>query len=240
MKGKFIVFEGMDGCGKTTQTQLLHEALGSLGVDSVLTEEPSGGPIGNMIRQVLGGRIILAKDPKEFAIQMAHLFAADRQDHLHNPINGVFKLLDSGKTVICSRYIHSSYAYQGDDTRLLKIASALNAFFPLPDLVIYLNNSVECSLDRLQSRSERDMFESRDKLHIVKDNYTRVFDDYVGGVLVVDAEKSVDIQHTFILQHIKTLLNIETKPNYGLRELTNTPTPDLVVWDNITDEIYGD
>lgn len=103
-KGKFIVFEGLDGSGTSTQSQLLQNALLEKGEKVHLTCEPSPGPIGNMIRQAMQGRILFSKQDDEFDQQMAYLFAADRYDHLNNPVDGVLKLVNEGFYVISTRY----------------------------------------------------------------------------------------------------------------------------------------
>ncbi len=110
-KPLFIVIEGIDGSGSSTQTKMLYEALTNLNHKVKLTHEPSDGPIGVMIRQIFKGRIKVCKDPHLFDLQMGYLFAADRHDHLHNETDGVIKLLNDGNTVISSRYYFSSLAY---------------------------------------------------------------------------------------------------------------------------------
>jgi len=86
-KKLFIVFEGIDSSGKTTQAELLKNYFLDLKEKVVISPEPSNGIIGNLIRQALKQRIIFSKEPNLFDEQMAYLFAADRHDHLYNDID---------------------------------------------------------------------------------------------------------------------------------------------------------
>ena len=88
MKKQFIVIEGIDGSGKSTQAELLKNYLINKGEKAVISPEPSNGIIGNLIRQALKKRIFFTTDKNLFDEQMAYLFAADRHDHLYNDIDG--------------------------------------------------------------------------------------------------------------------------------------------------------
>ena len=106
-KGKFIVFEGTDGSGKSTQMKLLAKYLKGKGIECLLTHEPTDSPFGGVLRACLTGRI----ETDERAI--AALFAADRLDHITNPGIGIQQHLDAGITVLCDRYYFSTHAYNG-------------------------------------------------------------------------------------------------------------------------------
>ncbi len=136
---KFIVFEGLDGSGKTTQARLLHDRIRNVLKEKVLyTFEPTNNDIGRLIRQYLKGEISL--DPKS----LPYLFAADRALHLYDDI--IPELQHSH--VICDRYILSSYAYQPE------IAKSLNEKFPSPDLTFYLRVSPEFALERMKTKDK--------------------------------------------------------------------------------------
>lgn len=133
--GLFIVLEGIDGAGTTTQARMLCRWLGSLGQPVHPTAEPSGGPIGTLLRQALGGRV-LGRDGERLCPEtIATLFAADRFDHLRTEIEPALR---RGMHVVCDRYDHSSLAYQGleNDPRWV---STLNAAARRPDLVLFLD-----------------------------------------------------------------------------------------------------
>jgi dTMP kinase len=131
-RGFFIVLEGVDGSGKTTQARLLAEALRLRGFKVVLTQEPSEGPTGRKIREYLGGLTRHLRPEEELA-----LFMADRREHVAGVIEPA---LSQNKVVISDRYYYSSAAYQGalglDPEQIL---AAHQEFAPRPHLVIFLN-----------------------------------------------------------------------------------------------------
>lgn len=213
MKGKFIVFEGIDGSGTSTQSEMLAQFLRDHQHTCYLTTEPSSGPIGNLIRQGMKGRVTFAKGIKSsidkdqlFDEQMAYLFAADRHDHLYNEVDGVLKLVDSGAIVISTRYYFSSYAYHCSNENDFQFVKTLNQKFPEPDLVIYLNNSVESSIKRLNSRAFADEYENEKKLTQVSDNYRKIFDEYSGALAIIKANNSIETVHAEIVSAIKEIL----------------------------------
>lgn len=206
MKGLFIVFEGIDGSGTSTQATMLRDALQSSDRRAVLTAEPSEGPIGTLIRQGMKGRVNFTNDPCQFDAQMAYLFAADRHDHLYNRLDGVLKLTDEGAHVISTRYYFSSFAYHAKDDQELAFVKSLNAKFPPPDLVIYLRNSVDISMRRMERRVHKDAYENAEKLSIVAKNYDDIFDAYKSDLLVIDAHLNASSIHRQIYQKIEKLL----------------------------------
>lgn len=205
-RGLFIVFEGIDGSGTSTQASLLRDRLLREEKPAVLTSEPSEGPIGNMIRQAMKGRIKFAPMPDDFDRQMAYLFAADRFDHLHNDFDGVLKFNCIGTHVVCTRYFFSSYAYHCHGDQSLEFVKALNAAFPNPDLVVYLDNSVQRSMQRMANRSHKDAYENEAKLTQVSLNYKRIFADYNGPMLALDAQEEVGYLHEKIYAKVREML----------------------------------
>lgn len=204
-KGKFIVFEGLDGSGTSTQSQLLQNALLEKGEKVHLTCEPSPGPIGNMIRQAMQGRILFSKQDDEFDQQMAYLFAADRYDHLNNPVDGVLKLVNEGFYVISTRYFFSSLAYHVTDDDSSELVERLNSDFPNPDLLIYLDNPVDSSIKRLNSRTVLDKYEEENKLKIVSKNYQKIISEYNGEKLILSALDSKKNIHTEIVKKVESI-----------------------------------
>jgi dTMP kinase len=130
--GRFIVIEGIDGAGTTTQTARLGAALQGRGTKVHTTREPSTGTVGQLLRQILAG----AHEPVA-PDTLALLFAADRADHLAREIEPA---LAAGQTVISDRYLHSSLAYQGDGAGpRSEWVLALNAHARRPDLTLFLD-----------------------------------------------------------------------------------------------------
>jgi dTMP kinase len=202
----FIVFEGIDGSGTSTQAVMLRDRLLADRQFAILTSEPSEGPIGNMIRQGMKGRIKFSNNPSSFDKQMAYLFAADRYDHLHNEVDGVLKLIGQGTHVISTRYFFSSYAYHATDKESFLLVKRLNEDFPNPDLVIYLKNKVECSIARMENRAHKDAYENEQKLTQVGENYDRIFSEYEGALLILDASQSPATIHQEIYTFISNML----------------------------------
>ncbi len=150
--GRFIVFEGIDGAGTTTQAALLSRWLRGEGHRVLETAEPSTGPIGTTLRQALGRRLVGVDGDRLDAKAIALLFAADRSDHLRGEIEPA---LAAGTWVVCDRYVHSSLAYQGVECDPAWVAQ-LNAPMRSPDLVIHLRVSAEVAAKRRAGRGGRD------------------------------------------------------------------------------------
>ena len=205
-KKLFIVLEGIDGSGTSTQSELLKEYFISQGEKAVISPEPSSGIIGNLIRQALKKRILFTKDADLFDEQMAYLFAADRHDHLYNDVDGVFKLINDGFHVISTRYYFSSLSYNCQTPEQFNFVSKLNHKFPNPDLAIYLDISPEVSLSRIKDRSLKEVYETQNKLSKVRKNYQNIFANYIDDLLIIDGtEDKTEISHKIIskIQKIK-------------------------------------
>ncbi len=195
---RFIVLEGMDGAGTTTQMKAIAEAFDQAGVQFHATFEPTSSPFGSLVRKVLHKEIVTTP------LALAMLFAADREDHLHNPITGITKKLNSGNIVISDRYLFSSLAYQSVECGFERV-NALNDF-PLPKFVIYLDTPIEDCLTRISSRNnERDLFERQEFLALVRDNYELIFSDLPPSVnlIRIPGQKSKEEITTMILTILK-------------------------------------
>lgn len=184
-KGKFIVLEGIDGSGISTQSMELKKTIESeYGQKTILTKEPSDGPIGVIIRQVLSGRISGIEDSC-----LALLFAADRADH---NLNKIIPALEQGNHVVCDRYLWSSLAYQGrkDDLDWLE---QINKYAYKPDLTIFIKVKPETSLKRIaESRFKTEIFETTDILQGVYNNYIKIskrWQDLGEQVIEIDGEQ---------------------------------------------------
>src|SRR5689334_3221820 len=150
-RGIFITFEGLDGCGKTTQLARLKDALSARGIDVVATREPGGSPIGERIRSILLDSRTAALS---YSAELALMFA-DRAQHIEQVIEPA---LASGKIVLCDRYSDSTEAYQGYGRRLGSRV-VLNLHRDLchdlwPDLTLLLESNVNRSIRRARNRNE--------------------------------------------------------------------------------------
>jgi dTMP kinase len=151
-----VVLEGLDGAGTTTQARLLGERLRAAGRTAHVTAEPSGGPIGALIRQVLTRRVgggAGGFDPAALAL----LFAADRRDHLAIEIA---PKLAAGVDVISDRYALSSLAYQGAALGDMAWVAAVNREATAPSATIFLRVRPEVALRRRRAASlDREIYE---------------------------------------------------------------------------------
>jgi dTMP kinase len=156
LRGRFIVLEGVDGCGSTTQTRQLVAALGASGRAARATCEPSDGPLGTLIRAALERRLTASdgKTPKRLDwATLALLFAADRLDHVASVVEPA---LAEGAAVVSDRYTLSSIVYQSvtapgvDDA--VQWISSLNRVAIRPDLTLVLDVPVELAAERRRAR----------------------------------------------------------------------------------------
>jgi dTMP kinase len=170
---KFIVFEGIDGAGKTTQIELLKAALAERGFFCKTSAEPTELPSGKEIRAALSGKI------KKTPLEMAEMFAHDRTLHNTDPEIGINRALSNGFTVISDRYYYSSLAYQGAALGYETVASLNldNKDIRTPDLCIFLDLTPERSLERINSRGETaEIYENYDYLKKTREMFFEVFE----------------------------------------------------------------
>ncbi|MGB9631666.1 MAG: dTMP kinase, partial [Candidatus Methanodesulfokora sp.] len=142
--GGLIALEGIDGSGTTTHSKILYERISGMGFKAFLTHEPTDGPIGMIIRDVLSGRLKAEHDV------LALLFAADRLSHVHE-ISDLMK----NCFVITDRYLFSSIAYQGLFLPESWVRS-INSRAPLPDLAILLDIDADTAINRIKNRKKRE------------------------------------------------------------------------------------
>ena len=180
----FIVLEGIDGSGTTTQLRRLSALLEQRGVPVVTTAEPTSRPEGALIRRILKGE--LEADPGT----VAYLFAADRHQHLYGA-GGIIAAANAGKIVLCDRYSPSSLAYQGM-TCGPELPRRLNGKFPAPGLTLFFRLAPEVAMARVASRDQLEIYE---KLHIQK-LVSAAYDEVVAeaadkgwNIVTIDAEK---------------------------------------------------
>lgn len=189
--GLFIVFEGVDGGGKSTQIKMLSEYFEESGYEVELHVEPTHEVIGELIWDYMNS------EERSFSPETeALLFAADRIEHG----KGIKEALKAGKIVICDRYKHSSYAYQGAAGVDGDWMKDLNKHALTPDLVVLMDIDPEKSLERVSDRSKT-VFEENEYLKKVRAEYLRFAEE--GELVVVDAVKSIEKVHMDILEHVK-------------------------------------
>ena len=190
MRGLFITFEGVDGCGKSTQMSLLSEYLSEKGIDEVLTSAPGGCPISEKIREIL-----LSKESGEMTdYTEAMLYAAARVQHIDEII---LPSVQNGSVVLCDRYIDSSVAYQAYGRGLgLDTVMQINRYAAekcMPDYTLMFDVSPELAFERMQPRSSQDRLESSGA-----DFFSRVYRGFKEQaereerIIIIDASGSME------------------------------------------------
>ena len=201
-RGRFIVFEGIDGAGKTTQIELLAKHLRAEGRSVYCTAEPTESVSGGLLRDALAGVT------RRTVCEMAAMFVFDRINHNVNPVNGIQKMLDDGFDVICDRYYYSSMAYQGSGTDP-EWVSNMNLNCPeimRPDVCIFLDLTPEQSMARInRGRATQEIYENEEKLTQVRNQFYRVFEQLRerDNIQIVDAYRSVEEIHRDIVALVK-------------------------------------
>jgi dTMP kinase len=196
--GLFLVLEGIDGSGTTTQREKLGAYLRDKGIEVHLTAEPSTGPVGELIRSVL-------RHEKELsAPALALLFAGDRLDHQTREIEPA---LERGAVVVSDRYVMSSLAYQSLDLPMDWVAE-INALAPVPDATFYLRVSPDTARRRMHARGKPlERFEAYELQSRILTAYEEAMrQPSVGRTIVIDAEAGVLQVAIEIQGHVEAIL----------------------------------
>lgn len=206
-RGKFIVFEGIDGSGKTTVINSVYSSLTEEGCCIYLTREPTDNHVGCLIKHFIKGKGDYEIDERVIAA----LFAADRLDHILRP-EGISEKLNAGVNVLCDRFWLSSCAYQTGAFPMEYILDLNKGSMELvkPDLTIYLSVGVSVALGRVESRGEeREQYESRDRLEKISRNYEKAINlrKEADNIVVVDASRDESSILEEVLGLIKNIIS---------------------------------
>jgi dTMP kinase len=205
MTGKFITFEGIEGCGKTTQIKLLNDYLLKKGLKTVLSREPGGTKIGDAVRGIL----LDASNKMMSPLTELILYGASRAQHLEELIKPA---IAEGKVVLCDRYSDSTTAYQGAARRLssdiLKRVDDVATGGFKPDLTIILDVDPAEGLKRAKGRSAPDRFEQEElSFHErVRDGYLKLARSEPERIKVVDGSGGVEEIHKEIVKLVENVL----------------------------------
>lgn len=200
-KGQFIVVEGLDGSGKTTQAHLISEELQKQGTAVVLTKEPTAtSSVAQKIADALAKKI--KKEPKE----LQQLFTQDRKEHVEKTI---LPNLREGKTVISDRYAFSTFAYGGLSTDI-EWLKEINNDFPLPDLTLFIDVEPKECLQRIGGRGKDiELFEEEKKLEQIRTNYLEVLKSSAirqpaeaTNFKLIDGSGTIEETHKQVMQHL--------------------------------------
>ena len=184
----FIVFEGIDGAGTSTQIKKICERNPQ---KFFQTAEPTSLETGKFLRRMLGGEFSVDEKTNSF------LFAADRAEHLYGK-NGIIEQINNGKTVISDRYLFSSLAYQSISCGE-ELPKLLNSTFPLPEILFFFEIDPEISLKRVDSRNEKkEIYEKIETQKKIAMEYEKIISEYENNpsctmkIIRIDATKSID------------------------------------------------
>ncbi|ACL74544.1 dTMP kinase [Ruminiclostridium cellulolyticum] len=204
-KGLFITVEGTDGSGKTTQIKLMEQYLKDMGNEVVLSREPGGTRISEMIRD-----LILDPENKDISpLTEMMLYAAARAQHVSQVIRPA---IESGKSVICDRFVDSSYAYQGcgRGVDLKTIADVNRAAIDgvVPDITFFLDLDPRVAMERRVKSTGADRIEQEKMdFHIrVYEGYERMALLYPERIKTIDASKSIEEISSQINIYLKEIL----------------------------------
>ena len=199
-RGLLIVFEGIDGSGKSTQCRMLADLLNKKGIANISLSEPTRGKWGMKIRQLLakGRNGISANEELEW-------FMNDRREDVKQNIEPA---LNAGKVVLMDRYYFSTAAYQGAlgfDPQKIRVDN--ERFAPIPDRVLIFHNSPEKSLERIESsREEKSAFEKRDYLIEVQ----TIFKSFTGpNIRYVSSDSSLEKVYEQVLCEVQDLFEVK-------------------------------
>jgi dTMP kinase len=194
MKGKFIVFEGLDGSGRSTATESIKELLISQGFEVLATKEPTiDSEAGREVKKIL--RENIETNPTE----LQKLYVQDRVEHLEKEI---IPALEEGKIVISDRYFFSTLAYGTAHGANLEDLIKLNKNFLYPDLIFLFKIDAKSSMERIEKRGDpKEFFEKKEMLKKVSDIYD-TFPSRFKNFYIINAEKSKEE----VFEQIKSVL----------------------------------
>lgn len=185
----FIVLEGIDGSGTTTQIQRLSNTLSQNKIPHRCDAEPTASVVGQRLRQLLKSGD--GENPL-FNTTMSALFSLDRALHLFGE-EGIIETVQQGKWLLCDRYLFSTLAYQGVLGNEGEIRE-MNDGFALPEFVFFLDITPEKALERIQQRgTQKEIYENRQFLQKVRENYLKIFRENQESemkIFILDATRS--------------------------------------------------
>jgi dTMP kinase len=197
----FIVFEGIDGSGTSTQIGKLRERTQNMPV--WFTCEPTALETGTFLRRFLRGEFSLTEETAAF------LFAADRNEHLHGP-EGIAERTAAGNLVVCDRYLFSSMAYQNSE-----LTDNLNSSFPLPEYLFLFDIDPVVSLNRIIHRKTTEIYEKVDFLQQVRERYKRIMERYENSgmqIVMIDGTDSIENTAEKIWNIVEPLIKPDNLP----------------------------
>ncbi|MGI9191220.1 MAG: dTMP kinase [Chitinophagaceae bacterium] len=200
----FIVLEGIDGSGKTTQSRLLEASFNEMGQTCHRTFEPTDNKIGRIIRSVIQREETVNPET------LAALFVADRLDHILDANYGMKAQLAQGRHVVCDRYYFSSYAYHSLDVPMDWViqSNSLCAQLLKPDIIFFIDVDPALSMQRIaNNREQNDLFETQHQLEKIRENYLKAIalkkDEE--HIVFINGNQNEAAIHADIMRHLEVM-----------------------------------
>lgn len=201
-RGLFITFEGADGCGKTTQLNLLKEYFEKVGKDVVLTREPGAKGLGEHVRKILLNYDGVVSDRCE-----SFLFLADRAQNVDVIVNPA---INDGKIVLCDRHTDSTVAYQGYgrglDINEINMLNNLATGGIKPDLTLVFDVDIETSMQRVGNEKDRMEQSGNEFFNRVRYGYLKIAEQEPNRVKVIDSTQSIEDVHEDVIKIINSYM----------------------------------
>ncbi|MGC8649223.1 MAG: dTMP kinase [Candidatus Micrarchaeia archaeon] len=186
MRGYFIVFEGIDGCGKTTQLEMASRYIKEKypNRELVITKEPTTNEIGTFIRKIISSKENF--DP----IAMQLLFSADRALH----VSEIMSIINKGGIVLCDRYMFSTFAYGASNGLDMDFLRYINKKFLVPDLTFIIDTPAEISIERILKREKEKKLKMYEKINILnsaRSEYLKM-KEYFKNYFIIDGNRNIE------------------------------------------------
>lgn len=193
----FLVVEGLDGSGKSTQSELITEKLRAKGREVVTTSEPTGySSVAQEIADALQKKIKV--DP----LKLQELFAKDRKEHMERTI---LPALEGGRIIISDRYAFSSFAYGSLQCGLEQLME-MNRHYPLPDLTLFIDVAIDECLERIGKRGKpQELFEEKQKMQKIRDAYAGLAAQFP-HFKIIDGNGAIQETHTKCMEEVNRLI----------------------------------
>jgi len=200
-KGLFITFEGADGCGKTTQIELLNKYLVEKGYETLLTREPGAKGLGVKLREIL-----LNYDGEVSPNCESFLFLADRAQHIDCIIKPA---LEEGKIILCDRHTDSTVAYQGYgrglDIERINYLNNIATSGLKPDLTIVFDIDVETSMKRVGKNKDRMESAGIEFFNKVREGYLQIAEKEPNRVKIINSSDTIENIHKKVIELVEIL-----------------------------------
>lgn len=201
-RGLFITFEGADGCGKTTQLNLLKDYFEKVGKEVVLTREPGAKGLGEHVRKILLNYDGVVSDRCE-----SFLFLADRAQNVDVIVNPA---INEGKIVLCDRHTDSTVAYQGYgrglDINEINMLNNLATGGMKPDLTLVFDVDIETSMQRVGNEKDRMEQSGNEFFNRVRYGYLKIAEQEPDRVKVIDSTQSIEDVHNDVIAIINSYM----------------------------------